>query len=188
MAWGVSFCAAAAVAAPTTPSFPPPVLGCLFAVRSAFFMHSNHPLHFNLIAAAHASMIEHGFQPDFPPGTDTELARHSDAARRPSRRRPHRPAQPALVLHRQRHLKGSRPDRMGRAVARRPHSRAGGRGRRGCARQQGHACIDKHAQIETTSVYTGVTVFPMLPTAALRGHYFAQRKSRPRCHRHRIRR
>ena len=37
-------------------------------------MHSNQPLHFNLVAAAHAAMIEHGFQPDFPPGTSTELA------------------------------------------------------------------------------------------------------------------
>ncbi len=27
-----------------------------------------------LIAAAHAAMIEHGFQPDFPNGVDTELA------------------------------------------------------------------------------------------------------------------
>jgi exoribonuclease-2 len=37
-------------------------------------MHSNHPFHFNLIAAAHAAMIENGFQPDFPAGSDTELA------------------------------------------------------------------------------------------------------------------
>ena len=37
-------------------------------------MHSNHPVQFNLVAAAHASMIEHGFQPDFPPATGTELA------------------------------------------------------------------------------------------------------------------
>ena len=37
-------------------------------------MHSSQPVHFNLVAAAHASMIEHGFQPDFPAGTDTELA------------------------------------------------------------------------------------------------------------------
>jgi len=28
-------------------------------------MSNSHPLHFNLIAAAHAAMIEHGFQPDF---------------------------------------------------------------------------------------------------------------------------
>ena len=31
------------------------------------------PVHFNLVAAAHAAMIEHGFQPDFPAGADTEL-------------------------------------------------------------------------------------------------------------------
>src|SRR5947209_13850726 len=30
--------------------------------------------HFNLVAAAHAAMIEHGFAPDFPQGTDAELA------------------------------------------------------------------------------------------------------------------
>ena len=36
-------------------------------------MHSTKPLHFNLVSAAHAAMIEHGFQPDFPAGTDTEL-------------------------------------------------------------------------------------------------------------------
>jgi len=32
------------------------------------------PVHFNLVTAAHASMIEHGFQPDFPAGTDAQLA------------------------------------------------------------------------------------------------------------------
>ena len=37
-------------------------------------MHSTKPLNFNLVAAAHADMIEHGFQPDFPAGTETELA------------------------------------------------------------------------------------------------------------------
>ncbi len=31
------------------------------------------PAHFNLVAAAHAAMIEHGFEPDFPDGTDAEL-------------------------------------------------------------------------------------------------------------------
>ena len=38
-------------------------------------MHSTKTSHFDLIAAAHADMIEHGFQPDFPAGTDTELAK-----------------------------------------------------------------------------------------------------------------
>src|SRR5580692_12443808 len=37
-------------------------------------MHASQPAHFNLVTAAHASMIEHGFRPDFPEGTDTELA------------------------------------------------------------------------------------------------------------------
>ena len=37
-------------------------------------MHSSHPFHFNLMAAAHAAMLEHGFQPDFPAGTEMELA------------------------------------------------------------------------------------------------------------------
>jgi hypothetical protein len=37
-------------------------------------MSNGQPTHFNLVAAAHASMIEHGFQPDFPAGTDDQLA------------------------------------------------------------------------------------------------------------------
>src|ERR1019366_7341680 len=37
-------------------------------------MNSTKPLHFDLVAAAHATMIEHGFQPDFPTGTDAEVA------------------------------------------------------------------------------------------------------------------
>src|SRR5580658_7789641 len=36
--------------------------------------HTQHSGGFNLMASAHASMIEHGFQPDFPAGTDQELA------------------------------------------------------------------------------------------------------------------
>ncbi|MGA7244773.1 MAG: RNB domain-containing ribonuclease, partial [Terracidiphilus sp.] len=37
-------------------------------------MHSTKTLNFDLVAAAHADMIENGFQPDFPAGTDAELA------------------------------------------------------------------------------------------------------------------
>src|ERR1700732_2101769 len=37
-------------------------------------MHATQPAHFNLVTAARASMIDHGFHPDFPEGTDTELA------------------------------------------------------------------------------------------------------------------
>ena len=50
-------------------------------------MHSTQPSHFNLVAAAHASMIEHGFQPDFPAGTDTELAAIKAQPASASRRR-----------------------------------------------------------------------------------------------------
>ena len=34
--------------------------------------------------------------------------------------------------------------------------------------------IDKHAQSETTSVYTGVTVFPMMPAELSRECHFAE--------------
>ncbi len=37
-------------------------------------MSTCHPMHFNLVAAAHATMIEHGFQPDFPAAAAAELA------------------------------------------------------------------------------------------------------------------
>src|SRR3974390_2523475 len=35
--------------------------------------HSSHSNHFNLKAAAHATMLEHGFQPDFPAAATAEL-------------------------------------------------------------------------------------------------------------------
>ena len=37
-------------------------------------MHSTKAVHFDLVTAAHAEMIQQGFQPDFSTGTDTELA------------------------------------------------------------------------------------------------------------------
>ncbi len=125
-------------------------------------MHSTKALHFNLVAAAHTEMIEQGFQPDFPAGTDTELAAIK--------------AQPALPsapgAQDLRNLLWSSidndtskdldqvewaeqlPDGRIRVLigvadvdVRVPHG----------------SLLDKHAQSETTSVYTGVTVFPMLP-------------------------
>ena len=35
--------------------------------------HSSHSNHFNLKSAAHATMLEHGFQPDFSAEADAEL-------------------------------------------------------------------------------------------------------------------
>jgi exoribonuclease-2 len=125
-------------------------------------MLPNHGTHFNLMAAAHASMIEHGFQPDFPKGTDTQLAEIK--------------AQPALPdgggFKDLRNLLWSSIDNDTSKdldqiewAERLPDGRirvlvgvadVDARVRRGTV-------IDSHAQSETTSVYTGVKVFPMLP-------------------------
>jgi VacB/RNase II family 3'-5' exoribonuclease len=131
-------------------------------------MHSNHPLHFNLIAAAHASMIEHGFQPDFPTGTDAELAAIQT-----------QPAVPAAdSLSDLRNLLWSSIDNDtskdldqiewaeqlpdGRIRVLVGVADVDARVKRGTV-------IDKHAAFETTSVYTGVTIFPMLPTQLSEG-------------------
>ena len=37
-------------------------------------MQPNNSQQFNLVASAHATMLEHGFQPDFPAGATAELA------------------------------------------------------------------------------------------------------------------
>jgi VacB/RNase II family 3'-5' exoribonuclease len=131
-------------------------------------MPSSQPSHFNLVAAAHAAMIERGFHPDFPPGTDAELAAIK--------------AQPALTvadgLTDLRSLLWSSidndtsrdldqiewaeqlPDGSIRVLV-------------GVAdvdaRVHKGTLLDTHAQSETTSVYTGVTTFPMLPTALSEG-------------------
>ena len=126
-------------------------------------MHSTKNLHFDLIAAAHADMVEHGFQPDFPKGTDTELAR--------IKAQPAVPAAPGAKDLRnllwssidndtskdldQIEWAEQLPDGRIRVLigvadvdVRVPHG----------------SLLDSHAQSETTSVYTGVKVFPMLPT------------------------
>ena len=131
-------------------------------------MHSTHPFHFNLVAAAHASMIEHGFQPDFPAGTETELAA--------IQAQPATPASDGFADLRgllwssidndtskdldQIEWAEQLPDGRIRVLigvadvdARIPRG----------------TVIDKHAQFETTSVYTGVSIFPMLPTQLSEG-------------------
>jgi len=126
-------------------------------------MHSNHPVHFNLVAAAHAAMLENGFQPDFPAGTADELAQIK--------------AQPAPQavdgIADLRNLLWSSIDNDtskdldqiewaeklpdGRIRVLVGVADVDARVRRG-------SVIDKHAQFETTSVYTGVAIYPMLPT------------------------
>jgi len=125
-------------------------------------MHSTKTLHFDLVAAAHADMLERGFQPDFPAGTDQQLAA--------IKAQPGLPAAPGSQDLRnllwssidndtskdldQIEWAEKLPDGRIRVLigvadvdARIPHG----------------SVLDKHAQTETTSVYTGVKVFPMLP-------------------------
>jgi len=124
-------------------------------------MHSTKNLNFNLVAAAHADMMEHGFQPDFPAGTDTELASIKAQAELP-----------AKDVQDLRELLWSSIDNDTSKdldqiewAEQLPDGRI--RVLIGVAdvdiRVPRGSLLDKHAQSETTSVYTGVKVFPMLP-------------------------
>jgi len=125
-------------------------------------MHSTKTLHFDLVAAAHADMIEHGFQPDFPAGTDTELAK--------IKAQPELPSAPGAQ-----DLRGLLWSSIDNDTSKDldqiewAEQLADGRIRVliGVAdvdvRVPRGSLLDKHAQSETTSVYTGVKVFPMLP-------------------------
>ncbi len=131
-------------------------------------MHSCHPFHFNLVAAAHASMIEHGFQPDFPPGTETELAA--------IKAQPATPAGDGLADLRNL-LWSSIDNDTSKDLDQIEWAEQLPDGRIRVlvgvadvdARVPKGTVIDKHAQFETTSVYTGVSTFPMLPTELSEG-------------------
>ena len=131
-------------------------------------MHSSQPLHFNLVAAAHASMIEHGFQPDFPAGTDTELAAieaHPDVPTIPG-------IQDLSSL-----LWSSIDNDTSKDLDQIEWAEQLADGRIRVlvgvadvdARVSKGTMIDGHASSETTSVYTGVKVFPMLPVELSEG-------------------
>jgi len=125
-------------------------------------MHSTKTLHFDLVAAAHTDMIEHGFQPDFPAGTDTELAK--------IKAQPELPSAPGAQ-----DLRGllwsSIDNDTSKDLDQIEWAEQLADGRIcvliGVAdvdvRVPRGSLLDKHAQSETTSVYTGVKVFPMLP-------------------------
>jgi exoribonuclease-2 len=128
---------------------------------------SAQPLHFNLVAAAHASMLEHGFDPDFPPGTDAELtALLADRTL---------PSASASFLADYRDLRSLLWSSIDNDTSKDldqiewAERLADGRIRVlvGIAdvdsRVHEGTIIDTHARSETTSVYTGVKVFPMLP-------------------------
>ena len=135
-------------------------------------MHSSQPLHFNLVVAARASMIEHGFNPDFPDGVAAELAAIGAHAV------PLSTQSPAAEFMDLRGLLWSSIDNDtskdldqiewaeqlpdGRIRVLVGVADVDARVTRGTV-------IDTHARSETTSVYTGVKVFPMLPTELSEG-------------------
>jgi len=131
-------------------------------------MHSTKNFNFNLVAAAHADMIEHGFRPDFPAGTDTELAKIKAEAESP-------------VAEDVQDLRGLLWSSIDNDTSKDldqiewaeqlPDGRI--RVLIGVAdvdvRVPKGSLLDQHAQSETTSVYTGVKVFPMLPAELSEG-------------------
>jgi VacB/RNase II family 3'-5' exoribonuclease len=136
-------------------------------------MHSNQSPHFNLIAAAHASMIEHGFQPDFPDAVHTELETIRTRAQAASW-----PDGAAQGFQDLRGLLWSSIDNdtskdldQVEWAEKLPDGRI--RVLVGVAdvdaRVADGTAIDSHARSETTSVYTGVKVFPMLPAELSEG-------------------
>lgn len=131
-------------------------------------MHSNHHLHFNLVAAAHTTMIEHGFQPDFPAGTESELAEIKAQAA---------PAPVDGIADLRELLWSSIDNDTSKDLDQIEWAEQLSDGRIRIlvgvadvdARVKRGSVIDAHAQFETTSVYTGVTIFPMLPTELSEG-------------------
>jgi exoribonuclease-2 len=131
-------------------------------------MQSSQPIHFNLVAAAHAAMIEHGFQPDFPAGTDTELSA--------IQAHPELPAAPGAQDLRNL-LWSSIDNDTSRDLDQIEWAEQLPDGRIRVligvadvdARVRLGTIIDGHAKSETTSVYTGVKVFPMLPAELSEG-------------------
>lgn len=131
-------------------------------------MPNGHQAHFNLVAAAHAVMLERGFQPDFPQGTDQQLAAIEA-----------HPEAPAVAGAQDlRSLLWSSIDNDTSKdldqiewAEQLPDGRI--RVLVGVAdvdaRIAKDTVIDGHARSETTSVYTGVRVFPMLPAQLSEG-------------------
>ncbi|MGA8727299.1 MAG: RNB domain-containing ribonuclease [Terracidiphilus sp.] len=131
-------------------------------------MHNSSPLHFDLTAAAHASMIEHGFQPDFPNGTQAELSA--------IQAQPDLPAAPGAQDLRNL-LWSSIDNDTSKDLDQIEWAEQLTDGRIrvliGVAdvdvRVKEGTVIDGHARSETTSVYTGIEVFPMLPSELSEG-------------------
>ena len=131
-------------------------------------MHSNGTVHFNLVAAAHASMLEHGFQPEFPAAAAAQLA--------DIEAHPEPPALPGAQDLRSL-LWSSIDNDTSKDLDQIEWAEQLPDGRIRVligvadvdARVPLGTVLDTHAKSETTSVYTGVHVFPMLPSELSEG-------------------
>jgi VacB/RNase II family 3'-5' exoribonuclease len=131
-------------------------------------MSNGHPAHFNLVAAAHAVMLERGFQPDFPKGTEEQLAA--------IKAHPEAPSAPGAKDLRSL-LWSSIDNDTSKDLDQIEWAEQLQDGRIRVlvgvadvdARVAEGTVIDGHARSETTSVYTGVKVFPMLPAELSEG-------------------
>ncbi|MGA7521171.1 MAG: RNB domain-containing ribonuclease [Acidobacteriaceae bacterium] len=121
----------------------------------------NHQLHFDLAAAARRSMIEHGFEPDYPPPVAGQLQQLRE-----------HPPQPAAAARDLRSLLWSSIDNdtsrdLDQIEIVESTRDGGARVLIGIADVDASvpkgSPIDQHALRETTTVYTGVENFSMLP-------------------------
>jgi exoribonuclease-2 len=131
-------------------------------------MSSTQPVHFNLVAAAHASMLEHGFQPEFPAAAAAQLAA--------IQAHPELPVAPGAQDLRNL-LWSSIDNDTSKDLDQIEWAEQLPDGRIRVlvgvadvdARVSLGTALDTHAKSETTSVYTGVQVFPMLPSELSEG-------------------
>jgi exoribonuclease-2 len=131
-------------------------------------MSTAHPFHFNLVAAAHAAMLEHGFQPDFPTAAAAELAAIES--------NPQPPVAPGIQDLRSL-LWSSIDNDTSKDLDQIEWAEQLPDGRIRVligvadvdARVNLGTVLDGHAASETTSVYTGVKVFPMFPVELSEG-------------------
>ena len=126
-------------------------------------MNDSRPAHFDLQAAARQIMLEHGFEPDFPPGVPQQLA---DLKAHPPQ------VAPGGDIRDLRQLLWSSIDNdtsrdldQIEVAERLPSGEikvlVGIADVDAFVRQQ--SPIDQHAAKETTTIYAGVRIFPMLP-------------------------
>lgn len=135
-------------------------------------MHSSQPLHFNLVAAARAAMIEHGFSPDFPEGVDRQLTEiEALSAQNPASSSTSEFKDLRGLLWSSIDNDTSKDLDQVEFAEQLPDGRI--RVLVGVSdvdsRVAEGTVIDLYARSETTSVYTGVKVFPMLPTELSEG-------------------